>query len=695
MSTSRRHVTFLLSLVLVILLGASVSAQIQQGPTSIRTDVHHDISPPLRELAKHAPPAALERYEVEPIGRLPLPPGLSQLPEDPIRQRTIAPLTVVPGQSFEGLGQGQYGFSVHSVPPDTNGSVGATQYVQWVNTSFAVFSKATGALLLGPISGKTLWQNFGGGCQTNNDGDPIAIYDKLASRWVMSQFSVSTTPYLQCIAISTTPDATGSYYRYSFQYNAFDDYPKMGVWPDAYYETFNMFQNGQYFIGAEACAYDRSAMLQGQTATQICFGPNSSIGGLLPADVDGAQLPPTGAPNYMVYFSTNSLKLYKFHADFQTPANSTFTGPTTINVAAFTPLCNGGTCVPQPSPGVALDSLADRLMYRLAYRNFGSHESLVVNHSVAVSGSGGVRWYEIQNPGGTPVLAQQGTFAPDSTYRWMGSIGMDQAGDIAVGYSKSSSSVYTAIAFAGRTPDDPAGTLETETPVVSGSGSQTTYSRWGDYSGMTIDPVDDCTFWYTQEYIKANGVFNWNTRIVSFSFPNCAPVGLAAYDSSLTAPVCGRIYRSCDSGPRLLAGKDNMSGGAEPNQPNTIHTSCADGTAGTFHVDESIDRLRIATLNGGVLRAGEMVRVTATVWVNSVANDALDVYYAKNAQSPTWTYIATVKPTGTGAQSLSAAFRLGQGQQQAIRANFRKGGSKSSCSSGSYDDHDDLVFAVR
>src|SRR5271157_3022711 len=348
----------------------------------------------------------------------------------------------------------------------------------------------------------------------------------------MSQLSVSTTPYLQCVAVSTTLDATGTWNRYSFQYSNFDDYPKMGVWPDAYYETFNMFSvdiYGDYtFVGADACAYNRTAMLAGQSATQICFQQNPSVGGLLPSDLDGTTAPPAGSPNYMLYFGTNSLNLYKFHVDFNTPANSTFTGPTVISVAPFSPLCGGGTCVPQPGTSNTVASLADRLMNRLAYRKFGSHESLVVNHSVAVSGGGGVRWYEIQNPLGTPpILAQQGTFAPpDLTYRWMGSVAMDQVGDLAVGYSKSSSLVYPSIAFAGRVPTDPAGTLETETDVVDGSGSQTgTLHRWGDYSAMTVDPTDDCTFWYTQEYIKTNGTFNWNTRITSFKFPGCPSSG--------------------------------------------------------------------------------------------------------------------------------------------------------------------------
>jgi hypothetical protein len=455
--------------------------------------------------------------------RIPIPRGFVALNEDPVRQ-AMAPNIASPSvaTSFEGLGAGQYGFTITSAPPDTNGAVGATQYVQWVNQSFAVFDKTTGAKLLGPVAGNTLWSGFGGGCQTNNDGDPVVLYDKLANRWVMSQFSVSTTPYLQCIAVSQTSDATGSWYRYSFQYSNFDDYPKMGVWPDAYYETFNMFNSAGTFVGSDACAYDRNKMLTGAAATQVCFQQSAAVGGLLPSDVDGTTPPPVGSPNYMLYFGSNSLNLYKFHVDFATPASSTFIGPTVISVAAFSPLCGGGTCVPQPSPGGTLDSLADRLMYRLAYRNFGTYESLVVNHSVVAGTSGGIRWYEVQNPSGTPVVAQQSTFAPDATYRWMGSIAMDQDGNLALGYTKSSSSVYPSIAFAGRLATDPVNTLQTETAVVSGSGAQTGgLTRWGDYSAMTVDPVDDCTFWYTQEYLKTTGSFNWNTRIVNFKFPNC------------------------------------------------------------------------------------------------------------------------------------------------------------------------------
>jgi hypothetical protein len=312
----------------------------QDGPT-VRRDVHHDTSLPLSVMIRNAPPVSSVVHEAEPLRRIPLPPGLNQNGEDPVLQHTTVPGTPSVGLSFEGLGNGQYGFSVTGAPPDTEGAVGATQYVQWVNTSFAIFNKTTGALISGPTAGNTLWSGFGGGCQSNNDGDPIVTYDKIGQRWVFSQFSVSTTPYLQCIAVSTTNDATGTYNRYSFQYSYFDDYPKMGVWADAYYETFNMF-NGNTFVGADACAYDRNAMMAGTTATQVCFQQGSSVGGLLPSDIDGTTAPPSGEPNFMVYYGTNNLNLYKFHVDFTTPSNSTFTGPTVISVASFSALCGGG-----------------------------------------------------------------------------------------------------------------------------------------------------------------------------------------------------------------------------------------------------------------------------------------------------------------------------------------------------------------
>ena len=500
--------------------------------------MRHDVSAPLRDLAKNSPAVQLGAAEADELKVIPLPSGFKPAsePDTVLQKRTTtdkgpAALSASVGLNFEGLGSGFPNYTIGAAPPDTNGAVGLTQYVQWVNNSFAVFDKTTGNLTLGPLDGNTLWQGFGGSCETNNDGDPIVTYDKLADRWVFTQLEFLNQPFMQCIAVSTSSDATGTYNRYSFDYPNLNDYPKLGVWPDAYYITFNMFA-GDVFVGADACAYDRNAMLNGEAATEICFPQASTVGSLLPADLDGHKAPPPGSPNYMLDFDVNSLNLYRFHVDFVTPANSTFTGPINIPVAPFTPFCpQVHACVPQPDgDGTQLDSLGDRLMYRLAYRNFGDHESLVVNHSVVadpVNQNSGIRWYEIQNPNGaTPTVAQQSTFAPDGAYRWMGSVAMDVTGDLAIGYSVIDSTttpaLFPSVAFAARMASDPPGTLQAESRIVTGAGSQTGgLTRWGDYSAMQVDPEDDCTFWYTTEYMQNSGVFNWNTRIANFKISGC------------------------------------------------------------------------------------------------------------------------------------------------------------------------------
>jgi hypothetical protein len=388
----------------------------------------------------------------------------------------------------------------------------------------AVFDKSTGAMVYGPVNMKTLWSGFGGGCQNNNDGDPIVRYDKAANRWVISQFSVSTTPYLQCVAVSTTSDPMGSYYRYAFQYSQFNDYPKMGVWPDGYYVTYNMFTSS--FAGGMVCAMDRAKMLTGAAATQQCFNLGTSYGGLLPSDWYGATAPPAGSPNYVMNYGTNKLNMWKFKVDWNNSANTTLTGPTAIAVSSFTSACS--QCIRQGGTKNKLDSLSDRLMNSLVYRNLGTSESLVVNHTVK-TGVGakraeidGVRWYEIRLVGGTPSVYQQSSFAPDENQRWMGSIAMDKVGNIGMGYSVSGTALKPSIRYTGRLVTDPLSTMQAETSVVAGTGSQTgTLHRWGDYSSMSVDPSDDCTFWFTTEYLKADGTWNWSTRINSFKFSNC------------------------------------------------------------------------------------------------------------------------------------------------------------------------------
>ena len=530
------------TLVLFVFLSSwpSASAQTVHGPPEVSPAAHHDVSPPLRSI----PPRLDRRPPHEKfLGRIP-PGGPIASVADPVVQSSAGPaVATTAGLGFDGVGNGFVGpqgsFAVNAAPPDTNGAVGATQYVQWVNTSFAVFNKSTGAVVYGPAAGNTLWTGFGGPCDVNNDGDPIAQYDKVAGRWVMAQLSYTGgPPFYLCVAVSTTSDATGTYNRYAFQYSDLNDYPKLGCWLDGYYTSYNMFRQsifGFMFIGAKVCTFDRTAMLTGAAAIQQCFQLSSSFGGLLPSDLDGATLPPVGSPNSFLNFGSNSLNLWQFHVDWANPINSTLTGPTNIPVAAFSAACNGGSCIPQAGTKQKLDSLGDRLMYRLAYRNFGDHEALVVNHSVAAGTSVGVRWYEIRSPG-TPTVHQQGTYAPDSNFRWMGSIAMDKVGNMALGYSVSSSSMNPAIRYTGRVPTDFLGTMQGETSIIEGTGSQLrTLDRWGDYSSMSIDPVDDCTLWYTNEYLQSNGTFNWSTRIASFKFPSCgtitppaAPTGLVA-----------------------------------------------------------------------------------------------------------------------------------------------------------------------
>ncbi|MEU6505658.1 hypothetical protein [Streptomyces sp. NPDC046942] len=427
------------------------------------------------------------------------------------------------------------------VPPDPNASVGTTQIVETVNDSYAVYSK-TGATIQGARPTNSLWQGFGGACETTDVGDAVVRWDTLAQRWVTTQFAFPderTGPYFQCVAVSTSPDATGTYNRYAFQYRDLNDYPKLSVWPDAYYVTYRMFAQGTLApIGTKVCAMDRARMLAGTLAAQQCFDDPDHQGGLLGGDLDGSTPPPAGEPELVLGLQSNtSLAYWKFHVDWTTPANSTFIGPTPLPVAPFTVACSGSpglVCVPQGGTTQRLDSLSDRLMFRLAYRNFGDHESLVVNHSVQAGTSSGVRWYELRLVGGNPTVYQQGTYAPDATWRWMGSAAQDHIGDMALGYSQSSDSTFPSIRFTGRLTGDPLGTLPLgETTVQAGGGSQTgdvNAFRWGDYTSTAVDPSDDCTFWYTNEYLPATGEYNWNTRIASFTFPGC----VAASKPSLT-----------------------------------------------------------------------------------------------------------------------------------------------------------------
>jgi len=545
-----------LGLVVGVFLAEVGLAQEQSKAVVVRA-TKHAVAPPISQ--------------IKPISRQPG--RLSSLPDDddtllvhglrvtgPVRDSVLQPASAATalsslaspstnsGLHILGLGTGFPGFNVSANVPDTNGAAGPTQFVQFVNDSFAVFDKSNGSVAYGPANGNTLWQALGAPCSTNPNLDEIAQFDKLANRWVMMMPNFYSPTYI-CVAVSTTSDAVnGGWNLYAFRTpvnNAvcncrpMTDYPKLAVWSDGYYLSWSEIWNGNY-IGAEACVIDRNSMLSGSAAASMqCFSnTGTSYGFMLPADVDGTTPPLSGSPEYFLNFDGNgqSLDLWQFHVNWTTPANSTFTGPTNIPVAAFTEACGEtvvefdyttGNCIPQAGTSVSLDSYGDRLMYRLAYRNFGDHQSLVANHTVTTGTNGsqtGIRWYELQNTGSGFGLYQQGTYAPDSSYRWMGSIAMDKAGDIALGYSVSSATMNPSIGYTGRVPGDTLGQMESEIDALSSAGvphgSRTNNFRWADYSSLAIDPTDDCTFWYTTEYMPANGG-NWSTRIASFSFPSC------------------------------------------------------------------------------------------------------------------------------------------------------------------------------
>jgi hypothetical protein len=511
---------------LALLIIPAAAQQIQTDP-QVSYEIKHDVSLPLGYLARIAPKPKHGFVEmIEPERNLGLTVGLPG--EDTAVQDVYLP-TVHTTQvlNIEGTREDQGNAQV----PDTNGSAGATQFVEITNFDYEVFDKATGKVILKPTNTNTIFAGFGGACEGTNPGDPVVVWDKLAQRWLVTYFNY-TTDLTLCIAVSTTADSTGTYNRYSYGFgNTLPDYPKYAVWPDAYYASVNAFGSG----AAEPCAFDRNAMLHGKSkAAMICFTPNNNNFSFLPSDLDGATLPPTGAPNHYVELgnSTNALDEYDFHVDFAHPKKSTFTGPHSISVPSYSLACGGGYCIPQPAPGEQVESLGDRLLFRLGYRNFGDHESMVVAHAVtpgkASTAVSAMRWYELRATpvGGKFSVYQAGTFQNKSTSLWMGSAAMDKQGDIAMGMSASSNTVKPSVWYTGRLATDPLGKMEAPTIAAKGTAVEIGDSaRWGDYSSMSIDPSDDCTFWYTQMYYnkKHGGTasVDWSTRMVAFKFDSC------------------------------------------------------------------------------------------------------------------------------------------------------------------------------
>ena len=589
--------------------------------------------------------------------------GAGDVADPVVQTATPAPAAALSLGQWEGLGAGLPGFTITAVPPDPNLAVGPNHVVQWVNNAVVVFDKH-GNQLQAPVADSTFWGALSTCYQFGGFTDPVVQYDRAADRWIVAEVALPLIPglfgqYAQCFAVSKTSDPTfvsdangknTSYYIWTYGFGTtVNDYDKIAVWSDGYYVTWNMFQNGVNFVGPEACAWSRTDMLAGVSAPRfVCFQLSNAYASLLPSDLDGPTAPPAGSPNFLMAIDSGSgaLQLWKFHADFVTKTNSTFTGPTSIpGVAAFTAPCpDTQNCIPQPATTEHLDAIGDRLLHRLAYHNFGDHESIVANHTVLTAGGNtGVRWYEVRNPNTAPTIFQQGTFAPDSDNRWMASIAMDKTGNIGVGYSVSSALTYPSIRYTGWEVGNQPGTLQTETHLADGSGSQTGYNRWGDYSAMRIDPSDDCTFWYTQEYQTISQDVNWNTRIGSFQFPNCGSVAPPVLTTMTVSPASATVQAGAQR-QFSATGFDQFGNPMNPQPSFTWSVSPSDGGS----INSS--GLFIAGAIGGqftVTAATAPISGTASVTVTSLPPD-FSLSVGPGSQSvkrgKTATYTVTITP---------------------------------------------------
>jgi hypothetical protein len=556
--------------------------------------VAFDVSPPLRRMAakphtvvKSAPPDLSEIRKER--GRIARDSGFSgdgalQGPAG----STLAPALAIasPSLTFEGVSNldnfNIFGFRVN--PPDPVGDVGPNHYVEMINLVYAVYDKA-GNLLVGPVDTGTLWSDFPIEDCTDPSGDPIVIHDQLEDRWVLSQFttrglnpdgSFNGLPFYNCVAISVTGDPTGAYYRYAFLSDLgdvvmFPDYPKYGNWKKTYVLTSRDFGiNGEY--GISVYALEKNKMIAGNPnarAIRYFIDGNDPdllplVGdGLLPADLDGTKQPKEDAAIPIVgtqdvdagYGATfDALNIWDLKIHWQANPVTSLVLNTQLPTLPFDSVFPCGPsrgCLAQPgvaNPDQWLDVLSyrQRPIWRLAYRTFKGYDSMVTNQSVQATEGGlgvaiaGTRWYEIRRVGTTYTIHQQGTYSPpDGVHRWMGSIAQDKNGNMALGYSVvNGTTVFPGIRYTGRLAGDALGTMSLgEATVVDGTGVQTTTnSRWGDYTSMNIDPVDDCTFWYVNEWYQVSGLplplpppplpppgttAPWQTKIAKFKLPGC------------------------------------------------------------------------------------------------------------------------------------------------------------------------------
>jgi hypothetical protein len=502
-------------------------------------------------------PSAKEKYEVD-FEREPPPlrekkslPGLLEAPNIQAEQPENV-LSPAPSVSFDGLDFATWG---SGWPPDTVGDVGPNHYIQAVNSSVGIYSK-TGTQLAA-FTFSTMWTGAGTGtlCDTTHRGDPTVVYDPQNDRWIVADFAFTgggtTAPFFECIAVSKTSNpVSGGWWLYAIRTDDathpwFADYPKMGVWRDALLMSANMYNSTLNFQAVRLWAFRLSDMINGLPVTSRIVDPGTSAYfGMLPANYRGTP-PPVGTDALFISESQTlfAFEVFKFHIDF-VGAASTFTGPTNVSQTSYSV-----ATATVPSSGNSLDSVRERLMMQAQYRNISGIESIWVNHTVRSGASpapNGIQWAQLNVTGGTiattPVQQQiYGNLSGDLLNRWMGSLAVDRLGNMALAYSTSRSTINPGISYNGRLAGDPLGTLpQGEVVLQAGGGGQTgncggsPCQRWGDYSAMSVDPVDDCTFWYTTEYLSTSGL-NWKTRIAAFAFPGCAA------PTAANASITGRV----------------------------------------------------------------------------------------------------------------------------------------------------------
>jgi uncharacterized repeat protein (TIGR01451 family) len=621
--------------------------------------------------------------------------------ENNLARVSAAPMPA-PALSFEGLSSNDnaaaYGFRIF--PPDANGDVGPNHYVQAVNALVRVFDKQ-GVALTPPFKLSSLFAPLETPCSRRDDGDPIVLYDPLADRWIYSQFCTNFPPFRQLVAVSKTGDPTGAFYVYEFVMPnvKMNDYPKFGVWTDAYYMSADEFFGGDY-AGSGAFAFDKRKLLAGDPSASYVYFDLASpttvrIGGLLPADLDGLNPPPAGAPHIFVGYTAteygdaaDALRLFEFRPDFANPAASTFTerSESPIRAAPFDPTSpEGRTDILQPAPGEALDAQSDRLMYRAAYRNFGAQDALVLNQTVRVSPPGapyraGVRVYELRRnlfftPPSLPfTIREQATVGDSSASRWMAAAAQDHQGNLAVGYSFGSEEKKPSIFYTGKLASEPAGAFRSEAVLISGTGVQTAFGfRWGDYSQMSVDPVDDCSFWYTNQYYTAQSQeespFGWLTRIGKFRFPECANAPRATITGAVTnaatgAPIsnatvtASAFFRSTNAAGSygnllVLPGGYSVTASAKGFRSQTVEVTVADGQTATQN---------FALQPAAVLENGATEIVSESCAANRAIEPGetvtLNIALRNTGAADAANLTATLQPTG-GVSNPSAAQNYG------------------------------------